>query len=57
MDRMKVKAEFNQGKFLFKIGKYEETKEYLRNVPKNYSEYEQVEYMLKEMEKNKKGKK
>lgn len=57
MDSVRVKAEFNQGRFLFKIGKYEEAKEYLKKISKSFPEYEQVEYMLKEIEKNKRGKK
>jgi hypothetical protein len=57
MEKAREKAEFNHGKFLFKMRKYEEAEEYLKKVPKGHPEYEQVEYMLKEIKKNKKGKK
>jgi hypothetical protein len=57
MEKARVKAEFSHGKFLFKMRKYEEAEEYLKKVPDSYPEYEQVQFMLKEIKKNKKGKK
>jgi hypothetical protein len=57
MEKAKDNANFNHGKFLFKVKKYEEAEEYLKKVPKSHPEYEQVEYMLKEIKKYKKEKK
>jgi uncharacterized membrane-anchored protein YhcB (DUF1043 family) len=57
MDTVKKNYDYIHGKFLFKLRKYEEAEEYLKRVPKTHQEYEQVEYMLKEIKNAKKSKK
>lgn len=57
LERIKKNYNFNHGKFLFKLRKMEEAEEFLKKVPKNHPDYEQVEYMLKEIKKEKKLKK
>ncbi|MBI5402747.1 MAG: hypothetical protein HY959_05065 [Ignavibacteriae bacterium] len=57
LDRIKKNYNFNHGKFLFKLRKMDEAEEFLKKVPKNHPDYEQVEYMLKEIKKERKSKK
>lgn len=57
LDRIKKNYNFNHGKFLFKLRKYDEAEEFLRKVPKGHPDYEQAEFMLKEIKKERKTKK
>jgi len=53
MNKVKKNYDFNHGKFLFKVRKFEEAEKFLKKVPKDHPEYQQVEYMLLEISKEK----